>query len=373
MTLMTEIETVQRAVNTDSYQMSVGEITNLYRDGELIINPIFQRLFRWNDSQKSKLIESILIGIPLPSIFVYETTDGKWELVDGLQRISTLLEFMGLLTENNGDKRPPSSLEATKYLPSLHNVVWEKNPDVPELPEDEQEELPKNLQLAIRRSRISVEILKRPSDAHTKYDLFQRLNGGGSIANPQELRNCVIVMVNEGFFQRLKTLSEWPNFSRLLQITEDQRDNQRDLEYLSRLLVYEYVEYDGRLDVEEYIDNGIIKIAEEQLLTPAGEQAFRDTFDLLHDALGDDALKQYSDGAFRGRVGLTALEIVAVGVFTNLDVIKALPGRNDYLIERVRDLWLNEEVRRFSRPGLRGTQRIRRTIPFGNDWFRPAA
>src|SRR5580704_3813127 len=98
MTLMTEIETVQRAVNTDSYQMSVGEITNLYRDGELIINPIFQRLFRWNDSQKSKLIESILIGIPLPSIFVYETTDGKWELVDGLQRISTLLEFMGLLT-----------------------------------------------------------------------------------------------------------------------------------------------------------------------------------------------------------------------------------------------------------------------------------
>jgi hypothetical protein len=319
---MTEIETVQRAVNTDSYQMSIGEITNIYKDGELIINPIFQRLFRWNDSQKSKLVESILIGIPLPSIFVYETAEGKWELVDGLQRISTLLEFLGLLTDDGGNKKSPSALESTKYLPSLHNIVWEKSPYIPDLSEDEQEELPKTLQLSIRRSRMSVEILKRPSDAHTKYDLFQRLNGGGSVANPQELRNCVIVMVNEPFFVQLKTLSEWPNFAQLLQITDDQKENQRDLEYLTRFLVYGYVEYDGKLDVEEYIDNGIIKIAEEQLLGPAAEQAFRDTFYLLHDALGENALKKYSDGAFRGRVGLTALEIVAVGVLANLEAIK---------------------------------------------------
>lgn len=263
MTLETEITSVQRSVTTDSYQMSVGEVVNLYKDGELIINPVFQRLFRWNLSQKSRLIESILIGIPLPSIFVYETPEGKWELVDGLQRVSTLLEFMGLLRDPDGTQKPPSALEATKYLPSLYNAVWSISSEVEEVPTNEQVELPKNLQLSIRRSRISVEILKRPSDAHTKYDLFQRLNAGGSVANAQELRNCVVVMVDPEFFRKLRELAGNPIFLSLLNISEDQQEAQKDLEYLTRFLVYRHVNYDGKLDVEEYIDNGIIRIADQ--------------------------------------------------------------------------------------------------------------
>src|ERR1700719_5196991 len=97
--LQDEVEKAQRAVRTDAYQMSVGEIVSMYREGELVINPDFQRLFRWEMGQKSKLIESLLLGIPLPSIFVFETDDAKWELIDGLQRVSTILEFMGLLRD----------------------------------------------------------------------------------------------------------------------------------------------------------------------------------------------------------------------------------------------------------------------------------
>ena len=373
MTLSTEIEAAQRTVSTDSYQMSIGEVVNLYKDGELIINPIFQRLFRWDLSQKSKLIESILIGIPLPSIFVYETPEGKWELVDGLQRVSTLLEFMGLLEDAGRQKVPPSALDATKYLPSLHNVVWEKSADIPDIPEAEQVDIPKDLQLSVRRARMSVEILKRPSDAHTKYELFQRLNGGGSIANAQELRNCIIVMVDEAFFNDLKELVSHAQFGNLLQISEDQKENQRDLEYLTRFLVYRYVDYDGKLDVEEYIDDGIIRIAEGKLLDDLAKLNFRETFQLLHAALGEDALKQYSEGRFRGRVGLTALEIIAVGISFNLGRIKTLDNPNDYVARRVRELWENDRVKAFSRPGLRGTQRIRQTIPFGREWFAVGA
>ena len=72
----------------------------MYKDDlEFVINPDFQRLFRWENGQKSKLIESLLLGIPLPSIFVFEKEDATWELIDGLQRISTLLEFMGELKD----------------------------------------------------------------------------------------------------------------------------------------------------------------------------------------------------------------------------------------------------------------------------------
>ena len=69
--------------------MSFGEIMNLYEDGELVISPDFQRLYRWESYQKSKFIESILLGIPLPPIFVFQDDDNTWELVDGLQRLST--------------------------------------------------------------------------------------------------------------------------------------------------------------------------------------------------------------------------------------------------------------------------------------------
>lgn len=82
--LIEEIENTKRLVRTDAYQMSVGEIVSMYDNREVIIDPEFQRIFRWNIGQKSKLIESLLLGIPLPSIFVFEKEDGNWELIDGL-------------------------------------------------------------------------------------------------------------------------------------------------------------------------------------------------------------------------------------------------------------------------------------------------
>ncbi len=90
--LEAELKLARRTISTDSYPVSIGELTNMYRDGELIIRPAFQRLFRWDMTQKSRLIESILLGIPIPSIFVAQDDAGRWELVDGLQRVSTLLQ-----------------------------------------------------------------------------------------------------------------------------------------------------------------------------------------------------------------------------------------------------------------------------------------
>lgn len=68
--LLKELELGRKEIKTDSYSMSIGEIINLYKDGELELTPAYQRLFRWEDEQKSKFIESILLGIPLPPIFV---------------------------------------------------------------------------------------------------------------------------------------------------------------------------------------------------------------------------------------------------------------------------------------------------------------
>ncbi len=351
--------------------MSFGEIINLYRDGDIVIHPEFQRLFRWTKWQKSRLIESILLGIPIPSIFVFETPEGKWELVDGLQRTSTVLEFVGILRNIQGESMPPSYLMATAYLPSLENMVWEKSSSIEEIEYSEQVEMAKSLQLAVKRARVGVEILKRPSDPHTKYELFQRLNSGGTRANPQELRNCLIVMVYPALLRQLRAFAEQDFVKAIFHSSEEQRKSQRDIEMLTRFLVYRYVPYNGKLDVEEYIDKGIVSVAETGLYSKKAASNMQDTFLLLYQSLGDNALKQYTDGSFKGRVGLTALEIVAVGVSHNLSKIKRLNDPEDFISQRVIDLWSNDDVREFSRAGLRGTQRIQQTSTFGETWFRP--
>jgi hypothetical protein len=366
-----EIEKAQRQVKTDAYQMSVGEIVNMYKDGELVINPDFQRLFRWEVGQKSKLIESILLGIPVPSIFVFEKEDSKWELIDGLQRISTLLEFMGLLKEPETNKLlPPSILEGTTYLPSLRNVVWEQTDRIGDLPVIDQIELEKHLQLSIRRSRLTVEILKRPSSNNTKYDLFQRLNAGGTPANPQELRNCVVIMANGEYFKFMKGLAENEEFVAVTGVTPDQIEKQKHFELLSRFLVHTYVDYDGKLDVEEFIDQGLIKLAIANQ-TQEAENCFKSTFELLHSVFGGDALRRISNGAPSGRVGLAAFESIAIGIARNIEHITSKPSPEDFVRERIEEFWKSPDFNQFFTAGTRGTTRIQKTIPYGQNWFAP--
>src|SRR5690606_21605087 len=124
MTLLEQVQEKSKEIHTDGYPMSIGELASIYKDGELDIHPDFQRIFRWNDVQKSKLIESILLGIPIPSIFVSQREDGVWDVVDGLQRLSTIFEFMGILQDENGQVLPCSTLVSTPHLDKLAGFKW---------------------------------------------------------------------------------------------------------------------------------------------------------------------------------------------------------------------------------------------------------
>jgi hypothetical protein len=368
--LAQEITNAQRQVRTDAYQMSLGEIVSMYDNREIIIDPEFQRLFRWNIGQKSRLIESLLLGIPVPSIFVFEKENGSWELIDGLQRVSTVLEFMGKLRSPDGGLESPSILEGTKYLPSLHDAVWERSDLIPDVPLDQQHEIEKSYQLSIRRARIGVEILKRPSDDQTKFDLFQRLNAGGTEANAQELRNCIMLMINGEYFRAVKRAAEQEPFQSVLAVTEEQIERQRHMELAVRFLVHTYVPYDGTLDVEEYVDDGVVKLAGASN-GAAAEELINRTFLLLNNVAGKDTLRRFENGHHIGKVGLVGLEGIAIGVAKNLEAILALATPIDFVREKVRTFWRQPDTATFTSLGLRGTTRIQRTVPFGENWFRP--
>ncbi len=363
--LRDEIEEAKRAVTTDTVAITVGEIASMYAANELNILPEFQRLFRWSDDRKSNFVESILIGIPVPPAFAYENDNGTWELIDGLQRISTLLEFMGLLRDPDTGEFRRSRLIHTKYLPSLEGVVWKTQGD-------DEVALDTALQLFFRRSRIDFQILKHPSDPKTKFDLFQRLNRGGAYANEQEVRTCSMVLANPDATRQMKDFCNTPSFSAIFRVTDEQRKVQRDLDYLVRVIVHTVNDLPRGTDVQEFLDHGILRVLAEPGALEAIENA-EWTVTALHRALDDQALIP-PDERLEGiapRFSLRALEGIVVGIGRNRFAIQNLPDPDEFIRQRVATFWQQPQVAEMSAAGLRGTVRIQRSVPFGAEWFNP--
>lgn len=367
--LRNELETAKRSVVTDSLQISIGEIASMYAAQELDIIPDFQRLFRWSPEKKTAFIESILIGIPIPPAFAYEKPDGTWELIDGLQRISTVLEFMGVLRDpdNPSEKMHPSTLTTATYLPSLHGIVWPV-----EGRDGGAQLLEKSLQLFFRRSRLDFQILKHPSDAKTKFDLFQRLNRGGEYANEQEVRTCSMVLGNADATARIRNLARSEEFVNIFKITEDQKLKQKDVEYAVRAVVHTAEDFGSDADVQEFLDRSIARIIVDRNPNDVIDMV-EWAVNTLHRLFGEDALMPH-DEPYQGiakRFSLRALEALLVGIARNKEKIQDLEDPDDFLRERVDGFWRERDVAELSASGLRGTTRIQRTVPFGEDWFFP--
>ena len=279
----------RRDISTDSYPMSIGELTNLYREGELDVHPEFQRIYRWDDSQKSRLIESILLGIPLPSIFVAQTESGTWDVIDGVQRISTILQFQGLLVDDEGVPIPALKLAATRYLPQLDGVVWESK-------DGQGTSLTQAQRLDIRRAKVDLKIIKRESSPSTKYDLFQRLNSYGTLLTRQELRSCIIISTNRKFYYWLDELRKHQSFIDTVALAGRLVDEQYDIELLLRFLIFRNL---GSEDIQgirgigyigDYLDLKSIELASSDIDLELEGRLFRQTFDILS-TYGEDVFR----------------------------------------------------------------------------------
>lgn len=368
MALNDEIAVARKEIVAHGYEMSIGELVNLYRDGELKINPAYQRLFRWDTTRKTRFVESILLGLPLPPIFVFQLTDGVWELIDGLQRVSTLLEFVGILKDADGTVVLPSRLEGTSFLPSLANKGWEPSAV------DADDGIGSAQQIQFKRARMRVEILKQESDPQTKYELFQRLNTGGLNLSEQEVRNSVGIMLDPGFQTWLIARAESQQFLSTVAQTAAAVERQSHVELVLRYLAFRNVQYMQGLDVHEYLDKALVSMAANHTFDRAGEQAVFDrTFALLETTMGQDAFKRWDGQAFSGKFLMSVFEVVALGVSRNIDAIEAMPGPTSaaFIREKCRDLWALPQFSQYSGAGVRGTTRLAKLLPLAPNYFLP--
>lgn len=160
--LQEEFDQQRRKVDVDNFDITVRELLRMLDANELIRAPAYQRRFRWGPDEESALVESVLLGLPVPSIFVATNPNGKWELVDGLQRISTLAHFVAepkaLLQLI--DKPEPLRLcgLAERKLRAFEGKLFA--------------ELPGPIQITFTRRALRVTALSDKSDLDVRFDMF---------------------------------------------------------------------------------------------------------------------------------------------------------------------------------------------------------
>lgn len=204
-------------VRTDAIDLSFGEIVNLKRDNEIRIDPEYQRLFRWSDEQRSRLVESVLLRLPIPPIFFIENEDGRYELIDGLQRVSSMAQFI----EASVIDKEPLHLSGCDIVPELNGLTFDQ--------------LPLTLRLQVKRSAVRALVIKRQSRDFLRYEMFKRLNTGGSELSEQEIRNCSARLfggVGIAFYEFLIRLSKKAEFERLTETLADSDQEKRGREEL---------------------------------------------------------------------------------------------------------------------------------------------
>ncbi len=360
--LQSQIDSASRSIFTDSYSMSVGEVMSMYRDKEIDVHPEFQRAFRWEIDQKSSLIESILLGIPMPPIFIFHRKDGIWDVIDGQQRLSTIFQFAGIYRDEDGNIQDKIQLVKTKFLPALEGIVWEDdNPD--------KYQLTASQRLLIKRAKIDIKLLKATSDANAKYDLFQRLNSGGSHLTPQEVRTCLVIMEDRSFYEKLHSMSQNEDFRATLPLTERALSEQEDLEFVIRFIVARHCSTDSLpSSLHEHLDNSIISLIRDNAFSIDNEICiFNRTFKLLNNLFGGDCFKRYSHQKqqFEGATTISAFEAMAPAVSKRIDYYEALP--EDEFKRKVIEMHNHPNYTQAA--ARRSTDRFRALIAIGEEVF----
>lgn len=235
-------------IKVRSDKIAVSILSKMIDNESIDLNPDFQRNLVWNSFQKSRLIESILLRIPLPMFYFAEDNEGNLSVVDGLQRISTIKEFM--------DNKFP--LRDLQYLnDSCEGRYYESKGN--------KKGLDTKYLKWFDLTSISANIIDPSSPPKVKYDIFRRINTGGRPLNNQEIRNC---LMGKGLRESLKAMSALEDFK---SATDNSIKSTRmeDQEIALRFLFfYELFEnkgsiddYSGYMDIvlDEYTDKSVKK------------------------------------------------------------------------------------------------------------------
>ncbi|MEO3876761.1 DUF262 domain-containing protein [Nonomuraea sp. B12E4] len=225
----------RQKVDVAVHNFSVRELVRMMVDGELNAAPAYQRQFRWDEEGESLFIESVFLGLPAPPIFVATNVGYQWEVVDGVQRLSTLAHFLAEDNEaaNKVRRETPLVLKGLEKLSDLNGASYA--------------ELPRNIQVYFGRQPLQIISLTDKSDLLVRFDVFERLNRGGIRLTPQEVRACVYRGKFNDFIEKL---AEDESFNSLLKLKQTQQHDGTIIEEVLKYFAYKNFRerFDGKIE-----------------------------------------------------------------------------------------------------------------------------
>ena len=339
MNILTELSEQKRKVDFNTYDISVKELISMVSENIIDIAPEYQRQFRWKEERQSQLIESIFLGIPVPSLFMATNTDGTWELIDGVQRLSSIIHFAGS-DEARTKIKMDSKLKLTGLtkLKTFNHMYFE--------------DLPRTIQLEFQLKPLKITTLSDKSDMDVRFDLFERLNTGGIILTNQEIRSCVYRGKYNDF---IKELSLDENFRHCVRLTTTQETDGTKDEFILRFFAFlnNYQNFDH--SVVEFLSNYMSE-ANKRFDYRNGEDIFRTTFQKLKDAL--------PEGITRNRSTTPANLYEGVAVGAALAIMQ-----NGHLVTDNLEWIASKELRAVTTGATNSRARVTKRIEFCRDKF----
>ena len=271
----------KRKVYTDQGDPEIESLYRKWKDGDLDVQPDFQRGFVWDVIKASRLIESILLDIPLPVIYLSQEKDSREYVIDGQQRLTSFFSFIdGKLPDPLLPFGKDFRLNSLNVFTELNGIFFK--------------DLPKELQKKIRYYKVRTITFRKESEQDLKFEVFERLNTGAVSLNDQELRNCIY---RGKYNDLLWKLSEDKTFRELLEIKKPEK-RMRDVELVLRFAAFyhnSFINY--KPPIKKFLNNDMEKyrnITDQD--ASKLQDAFKNTVSLIKSFLGEHAFKRFYSG-----------------------------------------------------------------------------
>lgn len=285
------------SIKIEQAQFSIYELKRRYDRGTICIDPDFQRNNVWNNRQKSELIESVIMGIPLPLIYLAENVDGQLVVVDGRQRLNTFFEFL------NNEFR----LRDLKILQQINRM---------NLNDLENSKQYSRYVTMIEDTQLVVQIIKYPTKDRVRFDIFDRVNRGGTPLNKQEMRNALYQGNATKLLNRLAKLDSFKNATGDAISSKHMKDKYIILRALCFYLLHngEMLDQHGkrieyRSDIEEFLGAGMQLF---NTVSPERLQELENVFERImktaYNCLGKDGFRIPSENNMRRPISMTLFE-----------------------------------------------------------------
>ena len=312
--LAESIAEMLRQASTQSLDLSFNELLDMHENQELNIAPDYQRLFRWTEGQRSRFMESLLLEMPVPPIFVIEEEAGTYQLIDGLQRISSYLHMRGKLSASHLD--PPVrvgdmlALSECDIIPALNGMTFN--------------DFPIALQIRLKRAFIRVEVVRKGADPRFKYHMFKRLNTGGDLLSEQQLRNCTIRMLDSRFPDFIIKMANEEAFKECtVALTQERRLSAFDQELVLRFFALknrgDKFKHEVSDFLTEYMEDVADSLKPETFNYEAEEASFKRTFEALQKTLGEYAFAFARHERLSAGFSIYHYEAITLGLQVVLD------------------------------------------------------